>query len=74
VNTTYLHTKLQPSVFWLRNWSTRSEFYRPQISYAYTDDWKFTLGAIIFIGQKEAQDLQVFDYKDQIFATVSYKF
>jgi hypothetical protein len=74
VNTTYLHNKLQPSFFWLRNWSTRSEFFRPQISYEYSDKWKYTIGAIIVIGTKLTQDMQPFNEKDHIYGTVSYKF
>lgn len=74
VNTTYLHNKLQPSFFWLRNWSTRSEFFRPQISYEYSDKWKYTIGAIICIGEKFQQDMQPFNDKDNIYGTVSYKF
>ncbi len=74
INTTYLHNKLQPSIFWLRNWSTRSEFYRPQLSYEYSDKWKYTIGAIIVSGEKLAQDMQPFNYKDHIYTTVSYKF
>ncbi len=74
VNTTYLHNKLQPSVFWLRNWSTRSQFFRPQIAYEYNDTWKYTLGAIIFIGEKDGQDMQPFNYKDHVYATISYRF
>lgn len=74
VNTTYLHNKLQPSIFWLRNWSTRSQFFRPQISYEYSHKWKYTLGAIVFAGEKEGQDLHPFNNKDNIYFTTSYKF
>lgn len=74
INTTYMHNKLQPSFFWLRNWSTKSEFFRPQISYAYSDKWKYTIGAIIVSGEKYQQDYQTLNYKDHIYATVSYKF
>ncbi|OPY76809.1 MAG: hypothetical protein A4E65_03062 [Syntrophorhabdus sp. PtaU1.Bin153] len=74
VSTTYLHNKLQPSIFWLRNWSNRSEFVRPQISYEYSDTWKYTLGGIVFIGEKEGQGFEPFNNKDQVYFTVSYKF
>jgi hypothetical protein len=74
VNTTYLHNKLQPSFFWLRNWSDRSEFWRPQIAYEYSTSWKYTLGAMIFSGSKLAQGMQPFSQKDHVYGTVSYKF
>ncbi len=74
VNTTYLHNKLQPSVFWLRNWSTRSQFVRPQVSYEVSDKWKYTLGAIIIMGEKLTQDMQPMNEKDHLYFTVSYKF
>jgi hypothetical protein len=74
VNTSFLTARLQPSFFWLRNWSTRCEFFRPQISYEWSDHWKYTLGAIFVSGEKTGQDLQPFNYKDHVYATVSYKF
>lgn len=74
VNTKYLNAKLEPSIFWLRNWTTRSEFFRPQISYEYSSSWKYTLGAIIVSGAKTALDMQPLNYKDHVYGTVSYKF
>ena len=74
VNTKYLNAKLEPSFFWLRNWTTRSEFFRPQISYEYSSSWKYTLGAIIVSGAKKALDMQPLNYKDHVYGTVSYKF
>jgi hypothetical protein len=74
VNTTYLNGKLQPSFFWLRSWTTRSEFFIPKISYEWSSNWKYTLGAVICNGEKVGVDLQPFSYKDHVFATVSYKF
>jgi len=74
VNTTYLHNKLEPSFFWLRNWSDRSEFWRPQLGYKHSDKWHYTLGAMIFSGTKVAQGMQPFSYKDHVYGTISYKF
>ena len=52
INTTYLHNKLQPQIFWLRDWSNKSEFWKPQVAYEYSDHWKYTVGAMIFSGEK----------------------
>jgi hypothetical protein len=74
VNTTYFHNKLMPSFFWLRNWRNESEFFKPEVSYEYDNHWKYTLGALFFRGSKTAEGLEVFKNKDNIYATISYRF
>lgn len=74
VNTTYFHTKLQPSFFWLKDWSSRSQFFKPEVSYEYDDHWKYTVGAIIVSGEKAPQGFQSFNYKDYVYFTTSYRF
>lgn len=74
VNTNYFHTKLQPSFFWLRDWSTKSGFYKPQLAYEYSNVWKYSLGAIIVDGEKLGQGMQPMNYKDHVYFTVSYRF
>jgi hypothetical protein len=74
ISTSYWNNRLAPSFFWLRNWSNRSEFYKPQISYEFVKDWKATVGALFVNGSKVTQGLQPFSYKDHVYGTVSYKF
>ncbi|OPY85273.1 MAG: hypothetical protein A4E65_00152 [Syntrophorhabdus sp. PtaU1.Bin153] len=74
INTQYMTSRLQPSVFWLRNWATRGEFWKFALSYEQNQTWKYTIGAFIYSGAKATQDLQPYNYKDHVFATVSYRF
>jgi hypothetical protein len=74
VNTTYMRGRLQPGIFWLRNWSTRAEFFAPSISFELNEKWKYKLGAFIYSGTKSTVDLQPFSFKDHIFFTTSYRF
>jgi hypothetical protein len=74
INTTYFHNKIIPSVFWLRDITNHSNFFKYAVDYEYTDKWKFTLGALFFDGSDEGKGFEPLDHKDQIFATVSYKF
>jgi hypothetical protein len=53
IATSYIHTKLQPSFFWLRDWSSRSQFFRYQLIWEHSSTIRFTLGALIVTGTIE---------------------
>ncbi len=74
INTSYLHTKLQPSLFWMRDWSNRWSMFKGEVAYEYSDKWKYTLGSIYVVGEKTGQGFTGFNYKDNVYVTVSYRF
>lgn len=77
INTTYFHNKLQPSIFWLGDWTYgRSGFIRPQLKYEYSSNWDFTLGAIFLYGDADAsgKGFEPLRYKDHVYFTASYRF
>jgi hypothetical protein len=77
ISTSYLHTKLQPSFFWLRDWTGRSEFFRYQVIWEHSSTWKFTLGALFVNGSKVnnlTNNLQPLVNKDNVYFSVAYKF
>ncbi len=73
ITTSYLHNKLSPSFFWMRDITNDANFFRYQIIYDYTYQWRFTLGATAFDGDEEGRGFEVFDHKDQIYFKISYK-
>ena len=74
VNTTYFHNKVIPMFFWLRDETNRADLYKMQITYERSDTWNYTLGANIFDGSKPGRGFEVFDHKDHLFFTISYRF
>lgn len=73
ISTSYFHQKLTPSFFWLRDINSQSDFFRYQLVYDYSNNWHFTLGALILGGDKSGQGFQLFDNKDQLYFKISYK-
>ncbi len=74
VSTSYLNGKLQPSFFWLRNISERADFYRFNLIYDWSHNWRYTVGALLFYGAKEGKSFEAFAHKDQVYLAVSYRF
>lgn len=74
ISTGYLNNKIQPSVFWLRNWSERADFYRFQVTYDWSHHWRYTAGTLFFNGAKKERSFDVFSHKDQAYFTVNYRF
>jgi len=74
ITTSYLHNKLVPSFFWMRDWTNRSNFFRYQLVYDYSNKWHYTLGVITFSGSIQGQGFEPFHDKDQIYFKISYKF
>ncbi|MBF0550355.1 MAG: hypothetical protein HQK60_07460 [Deltaproteobacteria bacterium] len=73
VKTSYLNGKLTPSIFWMRDVTTQSDMYRYQIDYQYTNNWIFKVGALVLDGNIEGKGFQVFEHKDQVYFSVSYR-
>ena len=75
ISTSYWHNRIGPSVFIYRDINSKSDMYRFQITYDYTNKLRFTLGTMFFHGNNgEAYKLfQLFDNKDQIYFKINYK-
>ncbi len=73
LRTSYFNGKLVPSFFWLQDITNESGFCRYQIDYQYTYNWQFTLGALFLGGDKRGRGFQVFENKDQIYCSISYR-
>lgn len=73
ITTSYLHNKLVPSFFWMRDRTNKANFFRYQLGYDYSNVWHFVIGATTFDGTKEGQGFDVFQNKDQLYFKVSYK-
>jgi hypothetical protein len=74
VNTSYFHSQLTPVFFWMYDITTKSHFFKGELTYDYSDWWRFTLGSLVLTGEKKNQGFQLFDNKDQIYFKISYKF
>jgi hypothetical protein len=73
INTSYFHNKLTPSFFWLHDVNSKSDMFRLQLAYDYSNKWHFTLGALLLSGEKSGQGFQLFDNKDLFYFKISYK-
>ena len=73
IDTAYFHEKFKPSFFWLRDVTERSDFFRYQAVYEYTNNWAFTLGAIFLGGDRKARGFEPLKHKDYLYFKVAYK-
>jgi hypothetical protein len=73
VNTSYYRARISPSAFWLHDITNRASFVKLQVAYAHTDNWRFTLGALLLGGEEKGKSFEVFSHKDQVFLTVEYR-
>ena len=73
INTSYLHNKLTPSFFWLRDINSKSDMFRLQLVYDLSNKWHFTLGSLLLHGDKTGQGFQLFNHKDLTYFKVGYK-
>jgi hypothetical protein len=74
VNTSYLHNKLQPSFFWMHDYSNRCGFIKPELAYEWSDVWKYALGAVIISGDKVGDGLQPLADKSYVYLSATYRF
>ncbi|MCX5831964.1 MAG: hypothetical protein NT140_08775 [Deltaproteobacteria bacterium] len=74
ISTAYFNAKLQPSVFWLRDYTNKSEFFRYQLVWSHSDAWKYTLGVLNVKWNKEGVGFEPLKDKDHIYFNVAYKF
>jgi hypothetical protein len=83
IDTVYFNAKLRPSFFWIHDWEFGGDYFLPQVIYDWSDNWRFTLGAMVFHGKrlpgaengsfKSNNGFALFEHKDQIFFRVTYR-
>ena len=83
IDTVYFNAKLRPSIFWIHDWEFKSDYFLPQVIYDWSTNWRFTLGALIWAGEKlpgwengsfkANNSFELFKNKDQIFFRVTYR-
>ena len=73
INTSYFHNKLTPSFFWMHDVDNHADMYKLQLTYDYSDVWRYTLGALILNGEEPGNGFHVFEDKDYIYFKISYK-
>jgi hypothetical protein len=74
INTSYFHNKLTPQIFWLRDMTLNGNMFKPQLTYDYSDKWHYTIGALFLDGKVPQKGFEPLKNKDQLFATVKYRF
>ena len=75
VGTSYLHGKLNPSVTWIHDINSKSDYHILKLVYDLDYHWHFTLGAQFFHGDddNDSKVFQLFDNKDQFWFKIAYK-
>jgi hypothetical protein len=73
IKTSYFNAKLTPSFFWLRDITNQAEFFKVEVTYDYTSNWRGTVGTLLLDGHKKGQGFEVFDNKDQVYFKITYR-
>ncbi|HSB07421.1 MAG TPA: DUF1302 family protein [Thermodesulfobacteriota bacterium] len=78
LSTLYLNAKLTPSFFWLHDFYYGSDMYKVQMTYDWSSNWRFTLGALLFSARdlpafKANNSFDLFTNKNQLFFKLTYK-
>ncbi len=74
LNTSYLHNKLQPNIFWAHDLTNDSDFVKIWLNYEYTHNWIFSIGSLFMSGDEVGHGDEPLDHKDQVYGTITYKF
>lgn len=82
VTTSYLNGRLSPSVFWMHDITNRADFYKLELAYQYTHNWRFAVGAMFFTGKEgpdtagpgqPGESFWLFKNKGQFYLSTSYR-
>jgi hypothetical protein len=73
IKTAYLNAKLAPSFFWMRDITNQADFFKVEVLYDYTSNWRFTAGTLFLDGSKKGKGFEVFDQKDQVYFKITYR-
>ena len=70
---TYLRMRdIMPAehIFFVTN---QANFFKVEMLYDYTSNWRFTLGTLLLDGNKTGKGFEVFDHKDQVYFKITYR-
>ncbi len=73
LNTQYMHGKLMPMFFWMRNVTNAYDMYMFKLSYTPTSSLSYSLAGFFF-GGKYQTGLETNKNKDKVVATITYSF
>jgi hypothetical protein len=73
ISSSYLNARLTPSVFWMHDINNRADFFKLQLSYIYSNNWRFILGAMLLSGEEKGKSFDLFRNKDQVFCKIEYR-
>ncbi|OPY74638.1 MAG: hypothetical protein A4E64_02197 [Syntrophorhabdus sp. PtaU1.Bin058] len=79
ISTSYMNNKLTPSFFWMRDINRRADMFRYQVQYDYSDNWRYTVGALFLGGLDNMNNgvmnnsFEFYDHKDQLYLKVTYR-
>jgi hypothetical protein len=73
LRTAYLNERMPVSLFWFRDITGKSGYWKPSIGYLWDAHWSVEAGALFFDGERNGEGFQVFDHKDFFYLNVSYK-
>jgi uncharacterized protein DUF1302 len=74
LETTYMHNKLIPRVTYWRDQANHANFLKFELGWEQSHQWNYNIGTVFFSGDDEGAGFEPLANKDQIFATVSYRF
>jgi hypothetical protein len=74
INTSYFHNKIVPQFVWARYLRERSNMFILQCTYERSDVWNYTLGTVLYNGEKSEEGFEALTNKDHVFFTVGYRF
>ncbi len=74
IRTSYINGKLVPSLFWLYDRTNDADLLRVQVDYQYSHEWHLRLGTLFLSGSERGRGFQVFENKDQVYFTISFRF
>jgi hypothetical protein len=74
MNTSYFHNKFVPMFVWVRDIRERSNMFIMQATYERSDKWNYTLGTVLYNGEKSEAAFDALTNKDHVFFTVGFRF
>ncbi len=69
-----MQDKLRWSLFMFYSPTDEDSYWRPSLSYRYSDQWQFNIGANLFVGQKEHTFFGQFEDANNIYIRIRYQF
>ena len=74
ISTTYFNAKLAPSIYYWRDFTQKSDFWRFQATYYWSSHWLATVGLVLLDGTRQNVGFEAFSNKNYIDFKLTYKF